>query len=407
MKDPLSSLPKPAKGCFFVPSNLILSVKEFSTLALDNDSLLDLLLKDYTNAYKKKAFKIKDEAYIFPLSFKSKDNENVIASLKKAGKGASYSYYLNFIGSDKEKAKDCLLDKVFFADIDSSMNELASLARKEKWCYHNSKDKHIILKIYLQYTFYQIVNQNKLIFDKISSFAAFNTGLKDENYQDIYAVLLKSNDKSIEQEYLFQGFCIAGGQGLGKIIVEHFNPLPVKATYIQSVNDYVFDEHALIHTDLDHIVYDNIDRFPFSLLETLLSPFKEESKLLSQIKKARNTFTKDKLFTKLESVIQKNSLAVSLLKTSLEHAIAKARRMLNYDYRNCLPSFFPTRNVMSLMLPLLFDDSSEVGAVLLIEKTPSGNYQGQTILTLKQCYVNARLISPLENTFLNPSKIED
>ena len=62
---------------------------------------------------------------------------------------------------------------------------------------------------------------------------------------------------------------------------------------------------------------------------------------------------------------------------------------------------------MSLMLPLEFGNKDEVEAVLLIEKTQSGNYQGQTILTLKQCYVNARLILPLENSFLNPAKIED
>ena len=81
--------------------------------------------------------------------------------------------------------------------------------------------------------------------------------------------------------------------------------------------------------------------------------------------------------------------------------------MVNYDYRNALPSFFPTRDVMSLMLPLIFSDDEKPSCVLLIEKTPSGNYQGQTILTLKQCYVNARLISPLDNSFLNPNEIED
>ena len=59
------------------------------------------------------------------------------------------------------------------------------------------------------------------------------------------------------------------------------------------------------------------------------------------------------------------------------------------------------------MLPLEFDPNYGIEAVLLVEKTQSGNYQGQTIFTLKQCYVNARLISPLENTFLDPDKIND
>ena len=140
-----------------------MSIKEFTSLGLDNDSIISLLLKDYTTAYKEKSFKPKDDAFIFPLSFQSKENEALIASIKKAGKGATYAYYLNFVGSDKEKAKDCLDDHIRFNDYEGAMAELAKLARKEKWCYHNSKDKYIILKIYLQYTFYQVFSQNKLM----------------------------------------------------------------------------------------------------------------------------------------------------------------------------------------------------------------------------------------------------
>jgi hypothetical protein len=287
------------------------------------------------------------------------------------------------------------------------MADLAKLARKEKWCYHNSKDKYIILKIYLQYTFYQVFSQNKLKEDPSSSFACFNTGLKTESYEDIYGILLKSQDKNIPQPYIFQGFSTAASQGLGKIVVEHFNPLPQKANYIHSSDDLVYNSNSDIHTDYHHIILDNLDRFPLSFLKALVLPFKEENKLLSQIEKEKSAFTKDKLFSKLEKLVEKNDTLFSLLRISLEASISKAIRMVNYDYRNALPSFFPTRNVMSLMLPLEFTNNDEVEAVLLIERTPSGNYQGQTILTLKQCYVNARLISPLENSFLNPTKIED
>ena len=407
VKTATSHLPEPKKGCFFVPNNLILSIKEFTSLGLDNDSIISLLLKDYTTAYKEKSFKPKDDAFIFPLSFQSKENEALIASIKKAGKGATYAYYLNFVGSDKEKAKDCLDDHIRFNDYEGAMAELAKLARKEKWCYHNSKDKYIILKIYLQYTFYQVFSQNKLMEDKASSFACFNTGLKTESYEDIYAILQKSSDKSIPQPYIFQGFSTAGSQGLGKIVVEHFNPLPLKASYLTSNNDLIFNANSDIHTDYHHIILDNLDRFPIDFLKTLVRPFKEENRLLEQIEKEKSAFTRDKLFSKLEKLVEKNDNLFTYLRISLEASISKAIRMVNYDYRNALPSFFPTRNVMSLMLPLEFSNNDEVQAVLLIERTPSGNYQGQTILTLKQCYVNARLISPLENSFLNPSKIED
>lgn len=402
-----SSLPKPSVNCFFIPDNLLLSLKEVTQLGLDDNALTHLLMKDYANAYKNKLFRKKDDAYLFPLSFVSKDKEKLIASIKKAGKGAAYSFYLNFIGTDKEKAKDVLNSTIYFEDIDQSMEELAKLAREEKWCYHNSKDKYIILKIYLQYTFYRIINQNKLCKDSLSSFACFNTGLKTKDYEDIYGILIENKNKKISQPYLFQGFAISAMQGLGKVIIEHFNPLPKKATYFTSAEEVIFHSDCDVHTDIRHIILDNLERFPLPFLKSMVLPFREEKKLLDQIEKENSSYQKERLFSSLEKCIEKNDILFSLLKVSLEASIAKSIRMVNYDYRNALPSFFPTRNVMSLMLPLEFTSEDEVQALLLVEKTPSGNYQGQTILTLKQCYVNARLISPLENSFLDPSKIED
>jgi hypothetical protein len=402
-----AKLPPPSKDCFFVPNNLLLSIKEFTNIGLDNDSILSLLHKDYEKAYKSNAFKKRDDAYVFSLSIRSRENESIVASIKKAAKGSGYSYYLNFIGSDKEKAKDCFADMIYFEDIEKSMEELSVLARKEKWCYHNSKDKHIILKIYLQYTFFQIHQQNKLRVDENTGLACFNTGLKTADYEDIYAILMRNKSKSISQEFIFQGFSMSASQGLGKLIVEHFNPLPEKATYITSSDQLVFDSRQDLHTDIRHILLDNIDRFPMEFLHQMLLPFKEEKKILDRIEKEKTPFLKEKYFLELEKHIERNETLFTLLRVSLEASINKSIRMVNYDYRNALPSFFPTRNVMSLMLPLQFTKNDEAQAVLLVEKTASGNYQGQTILTLKQCYVNARLISPLENSFLRPDKIED
>ena len=59
------------------------------------------------------------------------------------------------------------------------------------------------------------------------------------------------------------------------------------------------------------------------------------------------------------------------------------------------------------MLPITLEKGCNVQFILLLEKTSSGNYQGQTILTLKQCYANARLLSSLEYTFLNAKEIND
>lgn len=401
-----TNLPEPTDTPFYVPDKLLLSIKEFSDLKLDDASILKLIYSDYKKAYESKNFKEREKAMVFPLSFKTKDGEDVIASLKKAT-GPGYSYYLNFVGSDKEKAKDVLKNHVYFADFDSSIADLAHLAKKEPWCYHHSSDPYIILKIYLQYTYSRLVYQKKVSYDEASHFAAFNTGLKNERCEDIYGILLKSEDPKISQEYIFQGFALAGTQGLGKILIEHFNPLPEKATYIHSLEDLYFNPSSEIHTDSIHIIYDNLDRFPLPFLKALLLPFLGSKSFFDSIEKEKDESKKEILYNKLRQKVEENSAAYSILKLSLDQSIAKAKRMVAYDYRNALPSFFPTRNVMSMMLPLDFNDSGKIEAVLLVEKTPSGNYQGQTMLTLKQCYVNARLLGPLENTFLDASQIED
>lgn len=390
-----------------LPDQLCLSIKEFTNLGLDNNSLKERILQDYRKAKQDKKIIIKDDCHIYPLSFLSKDKENLIASIKKNEAKNSTSYFINFVGADREKPKNALKNDIYFSDYDKSIKELSLLAKKEKWCYHHSSDPLVILKIYFPYTYYRLVNENKVIYDSKSGFAAFNTGLKTDEYEDIYAVLLKSKDSSIEKKYIFQGFTVCGTQGLGKIIIEHFNPLPMMAEYIEDKSNLIFDTDAEIHTDDRHIILDNIKRFPLSYLSTMTAPFPEEKKLLETIKKTKNEIAKDNLFIKLEKAIEKNNFLYSLLKVSLDNTIAKAKRMVKYDYRMALPSFFPTRNVISMMLPLEFTTGNGIEAVLLVEKTQSGNYQGQTILTLKQSYVNARLISSLENTYLDPGKIED
>ena len=60
---------------------------------------------------------------------------------------------------------------------------------------------------------------------------------------------------------------------------------------------------------------------------------------------------------------------------------------------------------MSLMLPLGLTDEETPDVALVVEQTHSGNYQGQTILTLPQAYIAARLMCRLSSDWLSPSQI--
>ena len=395
------------QAIFFVPDKLLLSIKEITGLGLDDKTIIETIKNNYSNAMKKNLVIAKDDSYTFTLSFKDKQGSNLIGSIKKANPNCDYDYFLNYVGADKDKPKDTFKNDIYFSDFDNAVAELASLAKNEKWCYRNSKDPYVILKIYLQYTYYRLTFQKKILFDKKTGFGAFNTGLVTKDYEDIYCVLLKNSDKRINAKYLFQGFTIAATQGIGKIVVSNFNPLPAKPTYIKYATEAYYDINKELLTDYNHIILDNLSRFPLHFLKMIAASFPNEKKIVSSIEKATNDQQKDRLYYTLKNAISSNSRIYELLKAFFDSILNKSLLMVKDNYRFAIPSYFPTRDAMSMMLPLSFDNKKGPEAVLLVELMPSGNYQGQTILTLKQCYVNARLIAPVDNTFLNANKIDD
>ena len=56
---------------------------------------------------------------------------------------------------------------------------------------------------------------------------------------------------------------------------------------------------------------------------------------------------------------------------------------------------------MNFMLPLHLSSDDAVDIVLVVELTPAGNYQGQTILTCDQAYIDARLVCSLKSHWLD------
>lgn len=385
------------------PDNLLLPLKEIGLRDFTKEEALDLVYKSYLLAKNNGQVETHDYGVEFPIQNKDLP-EAYYCGIRKATTRIGKKYYVAFLSSDRERPKETLDRMVQFDDFEKSIQELASLARKEKWCYKGSRDPYLVLKIYLQYTFHRIVKQDKLAESPNMLFAAFNTGLINSDYEPIYGILVLKPQK--EKEYHFEGFTTRAQQGLGKILIEHFNPLPKPATYLNK-EDFFFDPQQELHTDVKHIIYDNLDRFPLHTLSLAFLPCPEAKQVLLNLSKSNNPNAREKNWNVLKKLASSNLMVYEYLRFALESAIEKAKRIVSYDYRFALPSFFPTRNAISLMLPLEFDPNYGIEAVLLVEKTQSGNYQGQTILTLKQCYVNARLISPLENTFLDPDKIND
>ena len=238
-----SSHKKEGYYSLYVPKALIECYKEVINDKKNDLEINKKLISDLNNGLRNNTvFKI-DDAFAFELS----DNkENIIATIKKATSKTTYDFYLNYIGQYKVKAKNEFKNDIAFDDYEQAVTELSQLANKESWCYKNSKDKYVILKIYLQYTYHKLKNENKVLISNNKKYACFNTGLFTSNLEDIYC-LLEVNNISNTNPFTFIGFSIAGIKGIGKTIVENFSPLPLKAKYISSANDIYFDTSKEIH----------------------------------------------------------------------------------------------------------------------------------------------------------------
>lgn len=279
----------------------------------------------------------------------------------------------------------------------------------EKWYYGNKvRTDHPILKAYLNYTFYRLqkedeVNEGKNIPKKIAvagKYAAFNTGLVDNRYRPIYALFIKND---LIQKYQLMDFCTsAEGQNTGKELVRNFKPLPERAHYFDKPADMLYDiSCGKPETSLQHIIRDNADRLPIQLLKDNLPKDFIWQDIEGMTFEERIPF-----FKSLGSAIFENDRLCRKVESEIDRAIDLAMKRIAWNFKTGIPMYFPTQNIMSLLLPLSIMEDETVDAALVVEKTESGNYLGHTILTLKMAYSNARLVSRPDSDWLAVEKID-
>ena len=83
-----------------------------------------------------------------------------------------------------------------------------------------------------------------------------------------------------------------------------------------------------------------------------------------------------------------------------------ALKRVAWNFKTAIPMYFPTKNIMSLLLPLSLLNDECIDLALVVEKTNSGNYLGHTILPLDWAYCNARLITRPDSDWLATEVIE-
>lgn len=116
---------------------------------------------------------------------------------------------------------------------------------------------------------------------------------------------------------------------------------------------------------------------------------------------------KREIYRELSDFIGETPKLYNRMRNRLEDAIKLARKQVRWNFKTAIPCYFPTGNTMSLMLPLALQDERKTDVALVVELTRSGNYQGQTILTLQQAYVDGRLLCRPNSEWLDVREIQE
>lgn len=305
---------------------------------------------------------------------------------------------------------------------DTKIKELSELALDEKWYYGEppaeGQDQFPILRNYLAYTFKRLCFEGKIVVQEDSvhseEYAAFNTGLVDKKYEYIYALFGQPKWKTAKYWYL-RAFVVAG-EDMGKTLVSLFNPLPKRANYFENkIENMLYDTTTGdLSCDYTHILTERTFRFPIEFLkENCPQDFLcIDGMNIDTVYCQPSTDTKKEYFAKLGCKIKDDSRILKRLKNRIQDAVDLALKRVEWNYKTAIPMYFPTKNKGSLLLPLALVDEDHIDLALVVERQPSGSYQGQTVLPLDLAYSNSRLVARpdsdwLKTDFISASGLND
>ena len=293
------------------------------------------------------------------------------------------------------------------------ISALAAMALEERWYYGEAprpgEDEFPILKNYLAYTFRRLCHEGKVLIqedpESSEEYAAFNTGLVDRKYDYIYALFTKSR---YDTQYWFLHAFVVAGEDKGKTLVRLFNPLPGRADYFENkIENMLYDTSTGdLSCDYTHIITERTYRLPAAFLQdncpgAMLSidgiDLMETDALPEPERSA--------YFTELGHRILADRRTLTRLKNRIADAVDLALKQVEWNYKTAIPTYFPTQNKGSLLLPLALVDEDRVDLALVVERQPSGAYQGQTVLPLGMAYANSRLVARPDSDWLRTDVI--
>ncbi|BAS12074.1 conserved hypothetical protein [Arthrobacter sp. Hiyo8] len=117
-----------------------------------------------------------------------------------------------------------------------------------------------ILDSYVRYTYQRLAMENKIAVTEDGEYAAMNTGLLTTYAEDVFGLFQRNRStRSNVQPWFFQRWATESDRD----IMRHFGTEPpMLAEYVTAAADLVYDWRRPLKLAYEHILGDNLDRFP-------------------------------------------------------------------------------------------------------------------------------------------------
>lgn len=246
--------------------------------------------------------------------------------------------------------------------------QLSDLAQPERWQSDEMdggrrrfpEGNMEILASYLNFTFMRLQEEAKIIYSEDGCRACFNTGLLGRKYGgDIYAFFDRNRNGGPSQDWFFKQFATQS-DAIRRNLMNGFSGLPEVAEYYNAENyrDLFFNLEYTTIVVADHIVEDNISRFPEMMRDNL-----------------------------------------HLASAALQGAVDKLYSQVRRNYKLAVPHWHEGH--IQLLLPLYLSDPHKADLALVVERVDAQKcYVARTILTMDMAYKDARLICRPDSDWL-------
>ncbi len=281
-----------------------------------------------------------------------------------------------------------VFDYAVVAHFEQRLAELAGMAEPERWTYERVPEHRSalpVLESYIRFTFMRVAEQGKV--EEEEEMACFNTGLLTPGQEELFGIFVLSEHYNPGQaislankKWFLSTWARGGDRTMGR-----FARLPEMATYWDDPGELVFDPNLRVQQNIDHILRDNLHRFPQEFGGCVDSAGVPTDLIENPDIEDEGTALGDAGFSDVEAI----DIPLGT-RNVLEGAIKHSVRLAQRSYRVAVPQFY--RGNIQLLLPLYLRDQNRADLALTLERQGDW-YRAATILYPDWAYRHARLLS--------------